>query len=145
MPGASHCSGFSCGAQAVCAQAQSLWLEGFVACSVWNLPGPGIELESLALAGRFLTTGPLGKSEVEFKCESDGVTTLLRLCRDTKVTRPACFVWHTDRCVALVSGSSPPCLCSTCVAVLQFVSSVLLLSVQDWAPCPLYLQTRAHS
>ena len=31
--------------------------------SMWNLPGPGIEPMSLALAGGFLTTGPPGKSE----------------------------------------------------------------------------------
>jgi len=29
---------------------------------MWDLPGPGIELMSLALAGRFLTTGPPEKS-----------------------------------------------------------------------------------
>ena len=31
-------------------------------CSMWDLPGPGIKSVSPALAGRFLTTGPLGKS-----------------------------------------------------------------------------------
>ena len=29
---------------------------------MWNLPRPGIEPVSLALAGRFLTTGPQGRS-----------------------------------------------------------------------------------
>ena len=29
---------------------------------MWDLPGPGIELLSLALAGGFLTSGPPGKS-----------------------------------------------------------------------------------
>ena len=29
---------------------------------MWNLPGPGIEPMSPALAGEFLTTGPPGKS-----------------------------------------------------------------------------------
>ena len=28
---------------------------------MWSLPGPGIELESPALAGRFFTTEPPGK------------------------------------------------------------------------------------
>ena len=28
---------------------------------MWDLPGPGIEPESLALAGRFFTTEPPGK------------------------------------------------------------------------------------
>ena len=29
---------------------------------MWDLPGPGLELLSLALAGGFLTTAPPGKS-----------------------------------------------------------------------------------
>ena len=31
-------------------------------CGMWNLPRPGIKLMSRALAGRFSTTGPPGKS-----------------------------------------------------------------------------------
>ena len=31
-------------------------------CGMWDLPGPGFELMSPALAGRFLTPGPPGKS-----------------------------------------------------------------------------------
>ena len=31
-------------------------------CSMWNIPGPGIELTFPALVGGFLTTGPPGKS-----------------------------------------------------------------------------------
>ena len=42
---ASHCGGLSGGAQP-----QQLWLQG-----VWDLPGPGIEPLSPALAGRFFT------------------------------------------------------------------------------------------
>ena len=34
----------------------------YLLCSMWNLPGAGIELKSPALAGRFLTTGPPEKS-----------------------------------------------------------------------------------
>ena len=61
----------------------SLWCSGFSWCylllsqctgskagrllqlwhhSTWNLPGPGVEPLSLALAGRFFPTGPPGKS-----------------------------------------------------------------------------------
>ena len=62
--GASHCGGVSC------CGAQALWHRGFsscrgwaqLPCSMWNLPGPGIEAMSPAVAGRFLTTGPRGKS-----------------------------------------------------------------------------------
>ena len=49
---ASYCGGFnSCGIGLSCPE-------------VWSrdLPGPGIKPVSLALAGGFLTTGPLGKS-----------------------------------------------------------------------------------
>ena len=68
---ASHCSGFSCcrawalGAQASVVEAHGLsscgawaWLLG----GMWDLPGPGLEPVSHALAGGFLTTAPPGKS-----------------------------------------------------------------------------------
>ena len=38
---------------------------------MWDLPGPGIEPESPALAGRFFTTEPPGKPpEISFLMES---------------------------------------------------------------------------
>ena len=49
----SGCSGFS-------SRDARAWLP----YSTWNLPGPGIKPVSPALAGRFLTTGLLGKSTV---------------------------------------------------------------------------------
>ena len=36
------------------------WAE--LLCSMWDIPGPGLEPMSPALAGRFLTTVPPGKS-----------------------------------------------------------------------------------
>ena len=36
-------------------------------CGMWGLPRPGIEPESPALAGGFLTPGPPGKSLLFFK------------------------------------------------------------------------------
>ena len=42
--------------------AQQLWCTGLVASGMWGLPGPGMEPTSPALADRFLTTGPPGKS-----------------------------------------------------------------------------------
>ena len=35
-------------------------------CSMWDLPGPGLEPASPALAGRFSTTAPPGKSRKVF-------------------------------------------------------------------------------
>ena len=80
---ASHCGGFSCcrawalGAQASVVVARRLSSCGSRALErrvsscgaqaqllrgMWDLPGPGLEPVSPALAGRFLTTAPPGKS-----------------------------------------------------------------------------------
>ena len=80
---ASHCGGFSCcGAQAQGTWAPVVVARGFSSCgsralerrlsscgtwpqllrSMWDLPGPGLEPVSPALAGGFLTTVPPGKS-----------------------------------------------------------------------------------
>ena len=79
---ASHCSGFSCcGAQALGTQASVVVARGLSSCGsralecrlsscgardwllrgMWDLPGPGLEPMSPALAGGFLTTAPPGK------------------------------------------------------------------------------------
>ena len=60
---ASHCGGSSCCrpwapghvSSVVAARAQ-------LSCTMWNPPGPGVEPVSPALAGRFLTIEPPGKS-----------------------------------------------------------------------------------
>ena len=71
---ASHCGGSSCfRAQALGARASVVATHGLSSCrawasllhSMWDLPGPGIELLSPALAGRFLSTVPPGKSGYE--------------------------------------------------------------------------------
>ena len=76
---ASHCGGFSCrGARALGAQASVVMACGLssrgvqasvvvahgLSCSVacWDLPGPGNEPVSPALAGGFLNPAPPGKS-----------------------------------------------------------------------------------
>ena len=46
---------------------QQLWGTGLVALGMWNLPGQEIEPVSPALAGRFLSTVPQGKSPVLLK------------------------------------------------------------------------------
>ena len=79
---ASHCRGFSCcRARALGAQASVVVARGLSSCGLWalelrlsscgaralllhgmwDLPGPGLEPMSFALAGRFLTTVPTGK------------------------------------------------------------------------------------
>ena len=80
---ASHCGGFACcGARAVGARTSvvvacglcncgswalerrlsSCGAPALLLCGMWDLPGPGIEPVSPALAGGFLTTLPPGKS-----------------------------------------------------------------------------------
>ena len=68
---ASHCGGFSCcRAQALGARASVVVARRLSSCGsraqllrgMWGLPGPGLEPLSPALAGRFLTTAPPGKS-----------------------------------------------------------------------------------
>ena len=84
---ASHCCGFSCcGAWALGVQASVTVAHGLRSCGswalehrlsscgarayllhgMWDLPGPGFEPMSPALAGGFLTTVPPGKSDKKF-------------------------------------------------------------------------------
>ena len=72
---ASHCGGFSCcRAQALGARASVVVACGLSSCGaqaqllrgMWDLPGPGLEPMSPALAGGFLTTVPPGKPPVQF-------------------------------------------------------------------------------
>ena len=72
---ASHCSGFSCcRAWVLGVRASVVKACGLTSCGaqaqllhdMWDLPGPGIEPMSPALAGGFLTTVPPGRSQVPF-------------------------------------------------------------------------------
>ena len=66
-----YCGGSPCGTQAVGAQASvavgsqvpQLWHMGLVLCGMWDLPRPGMEPMSPALAGGFFTTESPGKPE----------------------------------------------------------------------------------
>ena len=81
---ASHCGGFSCcraralgvwpsvvvahglssyGSRALELRLSSCGTRALLLCSMWDLPGPGLEPTYPALAGRFLTTAPPGKSQ----------------------------------------------------------------------------------
>ena len=65
---ASYCNGFSC-CQAwalgcMCFSSYSTWTQFL--CSMWHLPGPGIEPMSPVLAGGLSTSGPPGKSKKFF-------------------------------------------------------------------------------
>ena len=57
----------SCGSQALESRLSSCGAWAQLLCSMWYLPGPGLEPMSLALAGRFLTTAPPEKSLQSFQ------------------------------------------------------------------------------
>ena len=52
----------SCGARALERRLSSCGTRALLLCDMWDLPGPGLEPASPALAGGFLTTEPPGKS-----------------------------------------------------------------------------------
>ena len=64
---APHCSDFSCcGAWALeHAGFSSCGAQTSLPCGIWDLPGPEMEVVSLALAGGSLTTGPPEKSSID--------------------------------------------------------------------------------
>ena len=58
----SRCAGFSsCGSWALELRLCSCGTRAWLLCGMWDLPGPGLQPMSPALAGRFLTTVPPGK------------------------------------------------------------------------------------
>ena len=77
---ASHCGGSSllrstdsrhpgfsrCGSRALERRLSSGGAWALLLRGMWDLPGPGLEPVSPALAGGFLTTAPPGKSTVQF-------------------------------------------------------------------------------
>ena len=61
----SRCAGFgSCGSRTPERRLSSYGARAQLLCSMWDLPGPGLEPMSPALAGGFSTTAPSGKPEV---------------------------------------------------------------------------------
>ena len=52
----------SCGSWALEHRLSSCGARAYLLCDMWDLPGPGLESVSLALAGGFLTTAPPEKS-----------------------------------------------------------------------------------
>ena len=83
---ASHCDGFSCcRARGLGARASVVVACGLSSCgsraqllhSMWDLPGPGLEPVSPALAGGFLTTAPPGKSPCSLHFDLSHIKILL--------------------------------------------------------------------
>ena len=60
----SGCTGFSsCGSRALKCGVSSCGTQTLLLHCMWDLSGPGIELASLGLQDRFVTTGPPGKAQ----------------------------------------------------------------------------------
>ena len=58
----------SCGSRALEHRLSSCGARAYLLCGMWDLPGPGLEPVSPALAGGFLTTAPPGKPDLtDFK------------------------------------------------------------------------------
>ena len=88
--GASPCRGFSRAAWALEGMGfRSCGAQAQLPHSMWNLPGPGIEPVSPALAGRFLTTGPPGKSWFPFQLP------LFESCFQHRLCPFPCCYWRT--------------------------------------------------
>ena len=56
-----HVGFSSCGTRALEHRLSSCGARAYLLCGMWDLPGPGLEPVSPALAGGFLTTAPPGK------------------------------------------------------------------------------------
>ena len=54
----------SCGSRALEHRLSSCGTQAHLICGMWDVPGPGIEPVSPALAGGFLTTAPPGKPHI---------------------------------------------------------------------------------
>ena len=68
---ASHCGGFSCCRPWALARGlSSCGTQALLLCGMWNVPGPGIEPMSPALAEGFLSSVPPGKSRKDLLFDS---------------------------------------------------------------------------
>ena len=115
----SHCGGFSCcGAWALGVRASVVAARGLSSCGsralerrlsscgtraqllhgTWDLPGPGLEPVSPALAGGFLTTAPQGKSLV---------CVLLMPLQQSLITSLLSDVTRQSRFILYISCSKP--------------------------------------
>ena len=80
--GSRHPGFSSCGSQGLERRLSSCGAQALYLCGMWDLPRPGLEPVSPALAGRFLTTAPPGKSLLPF-LKSGCLFLLLLSCRSS--------------------------------------------------------------
>ena len=100
----------------------SLWITGsrctgLAAHGMWDLPGPGFEPVSPALAGGFSTTDPAGKSLILF------YVVLLLLVRGQRLTFPGAWTCLASRASREFQTPSSTCRESTALLMKLFQST----------------------
>ena len=74
----------SCGSQGLERRLSSCGARAWLLCGMWDLPGPGLEPGSPALAGGFLTTAPPGKP-LMVRLIVEKLSNLFSFCIDGKL------------------------------------------------------------
>ena len=104
----------------------------YLPCSMWNLPGPGVEPVSPALVGRFLATGPSGKSHIQLLYALSSTVAsassvlpapgTLALTSKAVFFHLTCFANSSDPCSSFTFSIKPTLCPPTAVGVLLFSS-----------------------
>ena len=83
----------SCGSRALERRLSSCGAQAWLLCGMWDLPSPGLEPMSPALAGGFLTTVPPGKAQIyHFEVYSSvPLSTFILLCNHHHHLSPELF------------------------------------------------------
>ena len=100
------CGLSSCGSRALERRLSSCGSWAYLLHGMWDLPGPGIEPVSPALAGGFLTTAPPGKSGGSFLTSS--LLFLEPFREGTGITRPW-EAWCQTQCQVWLCHFFDPC------------------------------------
>ena len=96
----------SCGSWALECRLSSCGARAYLLHGMWDLPGPGLESVSPALAGRFLTIEPPGKSQDHFL---NGWLILLSLVNVQVHLDAVAEVWHRFSTTSRFNALSPGC------------------------------------
>ena len=89
-----HAGFSSCGLWALEHRLSSCGAQAQLLCGTWDLPGPGLEPVSPALAGGFLTTAPPGKSRM---CSFDNRVSMnsSENCKHKDIPGPSCLNYRS--------------------------------------------------
>ena len=99
--GSRHEGFSSCGSRALEHRIRSCDVQALLLHSLWDLPGPGLEPVSPALAGGFLTTALLGKPLLPHSCLQPNIS--LHVCTIINLIRPLLINVDCFQSFALIS------------------------------------------